>query len=146
MERILGVLAAIALLATGCLTPEKLAKKCAETFPVRDSIKLVNRTFTDTIELAPRVYLDTVTVDCPPMQSDTVRITKVVSKTIPGQKIPIEVQCVDTVFIRTNTAGQESLKLQVESLQKRNHRLVGWGIAIILLLVIALILSFILRR
>lgn len=73
-----------------CMSEKKLAKTCADKFPVRDSLIVKERILIDTINIKG----DTVIAECPPI---------IVRDTITGEiiKVPVyrKVPCPDKQFI-----------------------------------------------
>lgn len=78
------------LTLVSCISEKKLAKVCANKFPVRDSVIVKERILIDTINIKG----DTVTAECPPL---------VARDTITGEiiKVPVyrKVPCPDKQFI-----------------------------------------------
>lgn len=151
------VMVALIFIIASCNPSARLARKCAERFPVTDSLVIQERTITDTLILPDSwvEYMDTTV--CPPASDSTV-VTKLVNRLIPGKTVFVEKQVRDTLFVRENKARIYALNHLVDSLQnivvKREKALAGqsgktkgWRWAfIITLLVFAGIIAILMRK
>lgn len=111
------ILVALIFIIASCNPEARLAKKCAERFPVRDSITVKERRITDTLILPDYwvEYLDTTI--CPPGMDTTV-LVKTIEKRIPGRVHFIERIQYDTIRVKENTAKLFSLNYTIDSLDK----------------------------
>lgn len=136
----------ISLLAiTSCKT---LEDKCAERFPQQVKETIIKRSWTDTIMIPVHTieYIDTT--ECPPSDTPiTIIKTKIVE--VPGDSIPYEVMCLDTIVTNTDQAKINYLVSQVNASrrmlaeEKEAKRTRSWiitalslALAVLLLLVV----------
>lgn len=112
------LLITICCVLAACSTPSKLAKKCAELFPVQDSVLVKTRTITDTliIPFYDVKYVDTT--ECPPSEVPVLLIDTIVRK-VPGRKIPYQVLVHDTILIRKDSALVRKLQDEITATKRR---------------------------
>lgn len=110
------------LLLSSCNKELKLAKKCAELFPVKDSLVIEERIITDTLMIPDTwvEYLDT-TICLPDM--DTVIIIKPVIKKVPGRAVLTERIVFDTIIIQESSARLSILNHQIDALHDQKSTL-----------------------
>lgn len=109
-------------LTSACGVPAaKLASKCAEQFPCKDSLVVRQVTKTDTLEITD-TYIEYDTIDCPPSK-DGVTLIDVDTVYIKGKKIVITRTVTDSTFWRIDQAQMASLAQEIEGLQQQRDNL-----------------------
>lgn len=114
-----GVAMLLLLFCSAC-SPNlgKLAERCAEYFPVKDSTRTEIRIVTDTV-LLPDTYVEYVdSTECPPNLSEPTTIIKEIKVPVPGQKVLVQVPCEDRIIMRRDSAMETVLRNQVAKLQQ----------------------------
>ncbi len=113
MQSTLFALAALALLMASCNNANKLAQKCAEQYPCKDSLTVRETTRTDTVELTDTYieYIDTTV--CPP---STNGVTLIDTDTVwlKGQKIVITRTVRDSTWWRLDQAALAAMQQDLE--------------------------------
>lgn len=134
------------VLLAACSTPSKLAKKCADLFPVTDTVVIKERTIPDTL-IIPDYYVEYLdTTICPPSPEPTVRIDTVAVK-VRGKSYPVEVVVHDTFTIRTDQAAVQVLKDKLQVAEKHREDLIkrlskSWPKSLVItMLVVGLVLG-----
>ncbi len=107
---------------SGCVSMKKLPEICAEKFPtiVTDTVVTVDTLWWPVIDsfLPPKIIFDTITIDCPP-STDTIVITKIVTKTITNPATVI----VTKLKVVPDSAKITVLNNQIDELKKENAEL-----------------------
>lgn len=105
------------LLLSSCMTYEKLAQKCAATFPAVDSTKVITLTMLDTLLLPDTLLMVIDTTFCPPGLTDTLRVVDTIRQRIPGKTITRILQVRDTIQVRTDAKLLRALESQLAGAQ-----------------------------
>lgn len=112
------LIAAALLGLGGCLSPKKLAERCAEAYPVQEKTTVVEKRIRDTIIL-PDHYVEYIdTTKCPASPEPTI-ITKTVTKYVPSDTLFRERIEHDTVFIRQDKALIAQKNNTITALQRQ---------------------------
>lgn len=111
------------MLIFSCNRKMDLAKKCAELFPPRDSVRIDTIVATDTL-IIPDTWIEVIdTTDCPPSDTATVKI-KTILVPVPGDTIRIEIPVIDTnIIFMPDSAMIWYLESQITKLKKENTKL-----------------------
>jgi hypothetical protein len=117
----LFALAAFALLVASCNPNTKLAQKCAEQYPCKDSLVIWEVSVLDTVELWD-TYMETDTIECPPSR-EGVTLIDYDTVFLKGHKVVITRTVKDSTHWRIDQAHIASLALEIEGLQQQRDNL-----------------------
>jgi hypothetical protein len=103
---------AVFLLGSCGIRPSELAKECAEQYPCKDSLVVVETTKTDTFELWD-TYVEIDTIDCPP---STNGVTLIDTDTVylKGHKVVITRTVRDSTWYRTDQAALAAMQQDLD--------------------------------
>jgi hypothetical protein len=103
---------AVLLLGSCGVSKKDLAKTCAETYPCKDSLVVVETTKTDTLELWD-TYIELDTIDCPP---STNGVTLIDTDTVylKGHKVVITRTVRDSTWYRTDQAALAAMQQDLD--------------------------------
>lgn len=112
-----------ALLLQSCISNRKLAQRCADAFPVRDTIIYIDHYLSDTVYIPGFDQLDTLFVPCPPNEPDTL-IKQVIRRVqAPGKIIRVQKIVRDTVKLDIDSAiraANAELRVKLDELRAQN--------------------------
>lgn len=117
-----GLLALVICLSACGVPASKLASTCAEQYPCKDSLAIVETTRTDTFELTDTYIIYTDTTQCPPSKEGVV-LVDYDTVYLKGQKVIITRTVTDSTYWRLDQAHLASLALKIEGLQQQRDDL-----------------------